>query len=1609
MTTKWEKVYVFISSTFNDMHGERDYLVKQVFPQLQEWCERRKLRLVDIDLRWGVTEQDALYNKNALKVCLDRIDECRPFFLCFLGQRRGWVPKKEEISSETFDLFPELRSFAGKTSITEMEILHALINPLHQGKPRDPGKPDEYYERVKHAFFYLRDPSYLDKLPSSPPLLRQTYTNEGVEDAGEWEIHEQELENWREVRIKKESNRPVHSYEAKWDSSAVTPELALPLQCPSAEPINIERWWQQWIKTGIVPSSSNIEDNPPEAEIAKNFNKQLCTGRLTDFRSDRFPLSQVIIKDLQEAIANRYPDHIEVVDQPDFQKEIDQQEQFLFVNSEGFIERGNDFAELDEYVENDSNKLFVLTAPGGMGKSMLLANWVDRYRTRIENKKEESIHFRFIGASDRSTTISSLLRFLLLEMKEITHKFDKDIPENPEELHKVWPELLDALSKSGKTIIVIDALNQLESGLSDLNWLPWKLPSNIKLIVSFKRGEQKAEELYQRFSEGGQVVLSEVQPFENPDDRRKLVRAYLSQYLKDIDKQHLETLIESEGANNPLYLKVVLSELRVFGAFASLEDKIRKDFGETPISAFQGVLTRLESDPAYSPIHPGQAVPLLFGLMAHARHGLSADELTSLFVQMLNMEDIREQREIAADTVNLFLRQVRPFLAHREGRYDFFFESFKNAAEECYVAKSTEDMSPRRLSSDWHRMLAVYFGSIPTWQEKTSLPKGVEFHDRIPTLRKVSELAYHQAWAGMGELVETLTNFSSMDAKLYALGIYPLIEDYDLVLVPVVGEKVKLSEKSLRLIQGALRLSAHIILNDKTQLSEQLIGRLIIHESQEIESLRNSIKKEKRTPWLRPLTSNLIQAGGILMSRLKGHTDGVNSVALASNGKRAISASRDKTLKLWDLESSKELRTLYGHLSSVYSVWVTPNEKQAISKSEDEMWRLWDLENRVELQAQLGIIEVSPDCEQAISVSRDNKLKLWDMKTGVELQTLHGHTDKVNSIAFMPDGKRAVSASRDKTLRLWDLESGKELRTLQGHANEVMWVYVRLNGIRAISKSSSELIIWDIETGKKLTNIDLSKFRASYLTESNFSDRFQPGSPIPELFVSHIPELSDPIFDLIRVTQKHVILALRKKLMVWDIESGQELPSLVGHADKINYVESVLDDHCAISASDDCTLKIWDLENGMELKTLDNKFYKVEKVWVVERRAISKSFKIDDYLTLWDLDKGNILHTLEGRLVGMTPDSKHAFIDSRGILKVWDLESGKELQTLKGHIGNVNAVVVTPDGTRAISASDDKTLNIWNLENNEQLKIFTGHIRNVNAVAVTPDGTRAISASDDNTLKVWDLKNASELRILMGYKLGVKDVTMMPDGQHAITGSDDGPIKIWNLDNGLEVQNFTNRSKRTMNIRSLTVTPDGHYVVSLSIEIQRIRRFFERLFRDDAPSKKSFILKIWDRYRGVVLKTMKLNEIGDMEVNVTPDGHRVIFFPKKEIIKIWNLKGWLKTQTLKGHNGKINSVAVTPNSCCVISASSDKTLKMWDLKSGKELQTFTGHTDEVYEVAVTPNGKCAISSSFDGTLRIWDLVNGVQLQTLLKGRFSSKVLISCNVHIHATASYISSY
>jgi WD40 repeat protein len=297
-------------------------------------------------------------------------------------------------------------------------------------------------------------------------------------------------------------------------------------------------------------------------------------------------------------------------------------------------------------------------------------------------------------------------------------------------------------------------------------------------------------------------------------------------------------------------------------------------------------------------------------------------------------------------------------------------------------------------------------------------------------------LAYHLRQAGRGdELCALLFDFDWLQAKLVATDVNALLADYDLASPPVGG--IEGGSDALRLVQSAIRLSAHVLLHDKTQLAGQLLARLMGLSQLELRPLLGGAARWQGAPWLRPLAPTLTPPGGPLLRTLTGHTDVVMAVAVTPDGRRAVSASDDNTLRVWDLESGAELRTLTGHTNSVNAVAVTPDGRRAVSASDDNTLRVWDLESGEELRTLTGhtssvsAVAVTPDGRRAVSASSQT-LKVWDLESGEELRTLTGHTNLVIAVAVTPDGRRVVSASYDQTLKMWDLESGELVAIFSG-------------------------------------------------------------------------------------------------------------------------------------------------------------------------------------------------------------------------------------------------------------------------------------------------------------------------------------------------------------------------------------------------------------------------------------------------------------------------------------------------------------------------------------------------------------------------------------------------
>ena len=151
--------------------------------------------------------------------------------------------------------------------------------------------------------------------------------------------------------------------------------------------------------------------------------------------------------------------------------------------------------------------------------------------------------------------------------------------------------------------------------------------------------------------------------------------------------------------------------------------------------------------------------------------------------------------------------------------------------------------------------------------------------------------------------------------------------------------------EALDLIHGAIRLSAHVINRDLDQFASQMVGRLLPHHDlAAIKQFAERIAQGASKPWLRPLQATMHPSGTSLVRTLQGHTYPVFGVALSGDGRRAVSASGDNTLKVWDVETGRELRTFQGHKDRVNGVALSGDGRRAVSASFDQTLKVWDVE-----------------------------------------------------------------------------------------------------------------------------------------------------------------------------------------------------------------------------------------------------------------------------------------------------------------------------------------------------------------------------------------------------------------------------------------------------------------------------------------------------------------------------------------------------------------------------------------------------------------------------------------------------------------------------------------
>lgn len=287
---------------------------------------------------------------------------------------------------------------------------------------------------------------------------------------------------------------------------------------------------------------------------------------------------------------------------------------------------------------------------------------------------------------------------------------------------------------------------------------------------------------------------------------------------------------------------------------------------------------------------------------------------------------------------------------------------------------------------------------------------------------------------------------------------------------------------------------------------------------------------------------------------IRQFTDGRDeayAVAFSSDGHSVVSSSREKVLKLWDVETGQKLRTFVGHSDWVTSVAFSPDDQTILSSSDDKTLRLWEVATGKRIRVLNGhndfvnSVAFSPDGKMAVSGSKDKQLKLWNVQTGQAVKTLSGHMGWVLAVAFSPDGKSVLSGSDDKTLKLWDVKMGEVVRSFAGHREAVFSVAFSPDGKMALSGSHDNTIrLWDVKTGQTL-----------------------------RMFAGHEDWVNGVAFS--PNAQFLVSGGKDKTVRLWDVATGQVVRTFLGHESTVASVAFSPDGKTVISGSRDKTLRLW--------------------------------------------------------------------------------------------------------------------------------------------------------------------------------------------------------------------------------------------------------------------------------------------------------------------------------------------------------------------------------------------------------------------------------------------------
>ncbi len=593
---------------------------------------------------------------------------------------------------------------------------------------------------------------------------------------------------------------------------------------------------------------------------------------------------------------------------------------------------------------------------------------------------------------------------------------------------------------------------------------------------------------------------------------------------------------------------------------------------------------------------------------------------------------------------------------------------------------------------------------------------------------------------------------------------------------------------------------------------------------------------------------------------LAGHKGDVRAIAFCPKGDLLASGGDDRTLRLWDVKSRREVAVVNVDEARIYSIAFSPDGTILASAGREGNITLWDVAKRVPcnvLKDHEGAIYALAFCidGELLSGGEDKTIRDWRVKDGKLLERLWGSsrsavtglvvkrdnqtivcatkgdriwecqgnsassggedTPPLNVIAVSPDGSLAAAGGADTTIELWDVQSHKSRAVLRGHLFPIRRIAFSPDGKQLAScDGMGEAILWDLQEGQRVGTFPGD---ASASAQNGQEKMASPNRSREDL----------TLVDLNFAGNHQIRIFKGGNVHTWNPESGSTSATNVGVAATFNDATFSLDGHkLFVVNAEKRTIARFDIERNSLTQTGIKAVNRPNRAWVASSSGnlaatvLEERTNIVSILDVSGATNGEILVSGPGPVESMqfAPDDQTLVVCYQdGQVKIWDMATGMERMSLRSSRSPAVSLAFSAKGNVLAILHDNGEIRTFQTRQDSMLANLPCGVRSVRLAKVYPDGSRVLTAGDDGNLRLW---NVPDGRLLAQAPVKAERLALTRDGRSVVVLNAGGSEVLDSQT--LHRQNVLNRPWKAG-----TLSPGGNYV-AICVPRRHVPQRFDR-------------------------------------------------------------------------------------------------------------------------------------------------------------------------------------